>query len=124
MKRFLAIIILVTVLVVGGGVFFFSRDSGSPKVSPLSGYEYFWGNGCPHCENVEKFFESWEGKNKVQIEKREVWYSPGNAKAMAARAESCNIPKSELAVPFLVTPDAKCILGDEPIIQHFKELKF
>lgn len=123
MKRFGVIIAIVTLAILAGGIYLFSRGNKPPTVQPLTNYEYFWGNGCPHCEVVEKFFESWEGKNKVEIEKREVWYNSGNAKAMAARAESCGIAKSDLAVPFLVTPDAKCIMGDEPIINHFKELK-
>ena len=82
-----------------------------------------WGNGCPHCEVVDEFLVTWEGKDKVAVEKREVWYNKTNAQIMAVRAEDCGIAKSDLAVPFLVTPDGKCLLGDEPIINLFKELK-
>lgn len=126
MKRFPLIAGLVTLAIVVGGVILFSKGSGqTPQLTfPPSSYEYYWGNGCPHCENVDKFFSSWEGKDKVQIDKKEVWYNRENAKIMQERANSCQIPQSELAVPFLVTPEGKCFLGDEPIIQFFKELKF
>ena len=124
MKRFGLIAILATLLILVGRVFLFSRGNKPPTVQPLTNYEYYWGNGCPHCEVVDEFFKSWEGKDKVAIEKREVWYNKANAQIMAARGEACGIAKSDLAVPFLVTPEGKCLLGDEPIINLFKELKF
>ena len=123
MKRFGIIIAIVTLAILAGGIYLFSKNNAQ-EVPPLAGYEYYWGNGCPHCEVVDEFFKGWEGKDKVVIEKREVWYNKANAQIMAVRGEACGIAKSDLAVPFLVTPDGKCLLGDEPIINLFKELKF
>jgi len=122
MKRFGVVIALVTLVIFAGGIYLFSRNN-TQTVPPLTGYEYYWGNGCPHCEVVDEFLVTWEGKDKVAVEKREVWYNKTNAQIMAVRAEDCGIAKSDLAVPFLVTPEGKCLLGDEPIINLFKELK-
>lgn len=128
MKRFGAIIAIATLLIVGGGIYLFSRNSASEQTAtPLSAptsYEYYWGNGCPHCKNVEDFLNSWQGKDKIKLEKFEVWNNRENARRMKARAEACNLPQKDLAVPFLVTLEGKCIGGDEPIIQFFKDLKF
>ena len=93
------------------------------NTSPLTGYEYFWGDGCPHCAVIEEFLATWEGKDKINIEKKEVWKDTGNSRVLGARAAACNIPQDELGVPLLVTPEGQCIVGDQPIIEHLKNLK-
>jgi len=51
---------------------------------------FFWGNGCPHCEEESKFFESIKEKyeNKFNLYKYEVWYNEENAKTMEAFANA------------------------------------
>lgn len=116
---------IVTLLILGGGAFLITKDNNKPLPTPEPNtYQYFWGNGCPHCEVVAKFMETWEGKEKIKINKLEVWNNQGNARIMAESAKVCNIKQSELAVPFMVTPDNKCLMGDTPIIDLFKSLTF
>lgn len=43
-----------------------------------------------------------------------------NSDLFIKRGQACGIRPSELGVPFLVTPEAKCYLGDEPIIEFLK----
>ena len=73
---------------------------------------YFWGDGCPHCANVQAFFDTWEKKDQISLTKLEVWNNRDNASLMAERAKSCNINPSGMGVPFLVTPEGKCLTGD------------
>jgi len=122
MKRFGLIAVVATVIILAGGVYLFSRTSKPETVPPVSGYEYYWGETCPHCANVEEFLQSWEDKDKVQIDKREVYLNKANASLLAERAKSCGISPSSLGVPFLVTPEGACITGDTPIIGHFQNL--
>ena len=124
MKRFfLPGTIILTILAIIGGVFFFSKKE-EPKVLSLpSSYEYFWGDGCPHCAVVEEFLNSWEGKDKVAIDKKETWSNRENANLLNERVKYCNIRPSEVGVPFLFTPEGKCITGDTPIIDYFKSLE-
>ena len=124
MKRFGLIAVVATIIILAGGVYLFSRGAKPETVPPLSGYEYFWGNGCPHCENVDKFFQSWKDKDKLTLNKMEVWYNKANAGIMLARGTACGIARSDMAVPLLVTPEGKCILGDVDIINHLNEIKF
>ncbi|MEJ2441639.1 MAG: hypothetical protein P8Y06_01815 [Patescibacteria group bacterium] len=126
MKRFPLIIAVMTVLVILLGIFLFSRKpSGESVASPLpSNYEYFWGEGCPHCANVAEFLNSWENANRVEIEKKEVYENQENAKLLLTRAQSCNLPNNQVGVPFLFTPEGKCLVGDSPIISFFKQLEF
>jgi hypothetical protein len=124
MKRFGLIAVVATIIILAGGVYLFSRTSKPETVPSLSGYEYFWGNGCPHCENVDKFFQNWKDKDKLTLNKMEVWYNKTNAGIMLARGTACGIARSDMAVPLLVTPEGKCILGDVDIINHFNQIKF
>ena len=104
---------------------FSGKEKSQPnQTPPPSSYEYFWGDGCPHCAVVEEFFQSWGGKDKVQIDKKEVWSNRANATLMRERAQYCGIPLGSLGVPMLFTPEGKCFNGDEPIINFFKEMKF
>lgn len=123
MKKFPLIIGLVTLIIIVGGVFLFSKSQNQTSNLQLpTSYEYYWGDRCPHCAKVEEFFSSWSKKDKINIDKKEVWKNPANAKIMAERAKSCSIPANELGVPLLYTPDGKCLIGDEPIIDFFKNI--
>lgn len=123
-KFFLPATIVATILIIFGGILLTS-NSQPPKPSPLpspASYEYYWGEGCPHCANVEAFLESWDKKDKVAIDKKEVFKNQGNAAKMLSRAKACNLDTTSLAVPMLVTLDGKCLVGDTPIIDYFKGL--
>lgn len=120
-KFFLPGVVLATLVIVIAGVFFTSKDNSTSLPLPTS-YEYFWGDGCPHCATVQEFFDTWDKKDKVSIDKKEVWSNKENALLMRERASYCHLPLSSLAVPFLFTPEGKCISGDQPIINLFKSL--
>lgn len=121
-KNILVMIAFILVLL-GGGAYLATKDNSKPLPTPEPNtYQYFWGNGCPHCVNVAAFMDTWSGKDKIKINKLEVWNSVDNAKIMAERAKVCGIKQSELAVPLLITLDGKCLMGDTPIIEHFKKL--
>ena len=122
-KFFLPLLGVATLIIIFGGIFLFSKDKPAESAPLPSAYEYFWGDGCPHCANVEEFFSTWENRDKVSIDKKEVWNDKKNALLMRERAAYCKLPLNNLGVPFLFTPEGKCIGGDELIIQHFKELK-
>jgi hypothetical protein len=123
MNKITIILIAITVLILGGGAYLATKDNSKPIPTPEPGvYQYFWGNGCPHCANVAAFEETWSGKDKIKINKLEVWNSAENARVMADRAKVCGIKETELAVPLLITLDGKCLMGDTPIIDFFKSL--
>lgn len=122
MNKFGTIIGIATALLIVGGVLAFSNPK-APTPSPAPDtYEYFWGDGCPHCENVAKFMETWDKIDNIKLAKMEVWKNTNNTNIMTERAVKCGISKDELGVPFLYTPDGKCLVGDESIISLFKSL--
>lgn len=125
-NNFPLIIGIITLVLVVGGVFWFSKSSEvSTNSSPIPSdtYLYFWGEGCPHCKNVAEFLDSWDKKDKIKLDKREVWYDRNNAKLMQERSKVCNLKTSEMGVPLMITPDGKCLIGDVPIIDLFKSIE-
>ena len=122
--NFLTIFIIATILILSGGVFFFSKNQsvdGGSLPAPTS-YEYYWSKTCPHCAKVQEFMDTWEGRDKIQMEKYEINESKENQQRFLQRGKDCKIPRSQMGVPLLLTPKGVCLSGDEPIIQHFKDL--
>ncbi len=124
MKKFTVIAIIVTVVIIIGGVFLTSKgqDSNSSGSYPLpTELIYYWGDGCPHCKIVSDFLSSWDKKDTVEIDKKEVWNNVANAKELKARYEYCKVPQSQMGIPLLFTPEGKCYSGDTPIIDYLKK---
>lgn len=122
MKKTLIPVVLVLAVLLVGFLFLSSKTKNSQNISLPSNPEYFWGDGCPHCANVAAFLDSWDKKDKITIDKKEVWSNQVNASLMQQRAKYCNISPSGMGVPFLFTPEGKCLVGDTPIIEYFKNL--
>jgi len=111
-------------LLVGGILFLSPRAENKPQVESetTTAYEYYWGNGCTHCQKVAEFFDTWDKKDKIVIDKKEVFGNQVNQLLLAKRAQSCGINQNQIGVPFLYTPDGKCLTGDQPIIEFFQSL--
>jgi hypothetical protein len=99
------------------------------KVDPYKDYPvydtpdlvFFWGSGCPHCQNVEEWIRQNDATNKLKINFKEIYNSEVN------RTELFNTinkfcPKliasdGGIGVPIGFDPIGKqCIQGDTPII--------
>jgi len=128
MKNFAILIGFITVAIIVVGVAFASK-SNKPQTTPTpttlenpTEIEYFWGDGCPHCENVAEFIETWEKKDEIKINKMEVWYNTDNQNLLRLRAQSCGMDQTNIGVPMMVKLDGSCLTGDEPIIDYLKNL--
>lgn len=82
---------------------------------------FYWGNGCPHCENVEKWLDENNSDQKLKINYKEVYYNQANqAELIKTVKEFCpDISNDQgIGVPTGFDPvNKKCIQGDEPIIE-------
>lgn len=100
-----------------------NQEVASPSAQDIVGtFEYFWGNTCPHCKIVADFLENWALKDKIKIDKKEVYDNKNNASLLVEKAIVCKISQDQIAVPFLFTPTGKCIVGDQPIIEYLKKI--
>ena len=81
----------------------------------------FYGNGCPHCANVEKWLSDNKVAEKVKFDTREVWYNKDNSNLLAEKAKACNIAEDQVGVPFLFdTVNNKCYVGEIDVENFFK----
>jgi len=120
----ITIFIVVIIIIIIGAFFYFKMQNDKKLLASVQDKTiFFYGDGCPHCANVEKFFQDNNVESKIQFEKMEVFNNRGNASLMDLIAsKKCNISSNDLGVPFLWDgPDKKCILGDQDIINFFKQ---
>lgn len=116
-KKVVLLGIVFLAVLIGGIVML---RGGKDTSSPASGIVFFYGEGCPHCANVETYMQENDVESKLEVTKKEVYLNEENSAELAARAEMCKIPESDLGVP-LLWDGSDCIQGDESIIAFFKD---
>ncbi len=99
----------------------FMGMAAAKTVVPYKIY-YYYGQGCPHCANVDKFFADNDLYNKYPIEKKEVYSNAKYAQELTNWFEEENIPLTSRGVPALVFPNKQILVGDTPIIENFETL--
>lgn len=125
---------LIGIVILGGIIFWSvksenkeqnnSKSNNEPATQEAevddNGIILFYGNGCPHCENVDKFVQENKVEEKVEFKKLEVFSSKENSKIMAEKFKACGLPAENMGVPFLWDGE-KCYSGDVDIIEFFKQ---
>jgi len=96
-----------------------NQSSGSAYTIGNGDLVFFWGAGCPHCENVEKFLSDSSGlEEKIKLKKIEVFNDVAGQKIFLEKVKECNLKTA--GVPILYK-DGKCTQGDAPIIEELKK---
>jgi len=63
---------------------------------------FFWGNGCPHCEEERQYLDEWKRVYPaLEIRDFEVWYNKKNAGVMAAMLQAQGLKSSGVPVTFV-----------------------
>lgn len=124
-------VIILILAILLGTVFFLYRIKNTQKAIVLNKEQVtlsdnttylFVGDGCTHCENVEKFIGDNEVGGKITLEILEVFKEVGNQKYYLEALNKCNAPdKKNISVPVLYH-NGECINGDVDIINKLKEL--
>jgi glutaredoxin-related protein len=87
-------------------------------------YVFFYGNGCPHCAKVEKFFSDNVIEKKFDLVQKEVYFNRVNLKEFQNYADKLKISMDKLGVPFLIVNSGEAcsyINGDQNIITFFQD---
>jgi len=138
MKKIIPLLIFLGFLIaLEIGFYFSSKKNTSPQNQDLNfskiennlsanqdlkGIILFYGIGCPHCAKVEEFIRENKIKEKIALEEKEVYFNRENAKKLIEVAKKCGFNENKIGVPFLWDEEnQKCIVGDEPIINYFRE---
>jgi glutaredoxin len=122
MRKFLP---LILILIVIGAYFYVNSQKTVTQKFPDSEAQllFFWGDGCPHCENVKNYIKDNNLETKVKIAYKEVYMDQNNRKLLEATIQKCpEIDTSRgIGVPLAFdTQNSKCFYGDIPIIEWLK----
>lgn len=82
----------------------------------------FYSNYCPHCQNVEKYINENNIKEKYSFTELEVADNQDNAVILAQKAAKCGIDTDNIGVPLLFDNGA-CFLGDIDITTYLSSKK-
>jgi len=122
MKKTKLILSFFGILIILILLFFFLQKSFKPKNQTPAKIILFYGSGCPHCKRVEDFIRENKVKERISFEEKEVYFNKENSKKLIEIAKGCGLKENEIGVPFLWDEESKkCIVGDDPIINFFKE---
>jgi glutaredoxin len=95
---------------------------GNQTKSTSSQIIFFYGNGCPHCANVEKYFSDNNITGKITFDQKEVFNNADNAAVLGDKAHSCGLNTDSIGVPFLWDgATGKCYVGDQDVINFFQQ---
>jgi glutaredoxin len=86
----------------------------SPKIT------LFYGDTCPHCEDVEEYINSHDIEGKVSFRRLEVFNNRANSQLLAAKAASCGLDTASVGVPFVFEND-NCYMGVEEVTSFFQQ---
>jgi glutaredoxin len=104
MKKVIILLLLII------PVFVLAQDAPKKKAY------YFYGDQCPHCKNVDAYFQENGIYDKYEISKLE-FSNPFNGRLLLKFGEAYNDPNKG-GVPAIAFGD-KFIVGDQPIISSF-----
>ncbi|MCX6783840.1 MAG: hypothetical protein NT141_02120 [candidate division WWE3 bacterium] len=124
MKKTTILLVIALGLVIAGWFLLRSKGSSTPSKNSeasSSAMILFYGDGCPHCKNVDDFVATVPNlQNKLGYSHKEVFLNKDNAATMLDKAKTCKLDTTQgMGVPFLWTGSA-CVEGDTDIINFFK----
>jgi glutaredoxin len=122
MRKRVLIFLSILLIIIFSALFFLNKNNYQTEKELKEKLILFWGIGCPHCAKVEEFIKENGIKEKISFEEREVYFDRKNQNILKEAARLCNLKANEIGVPFLWDRGkGECIIGDEPIINFFKE---
>jgi len=116
---------IITIIVLAAAIIFVwysaaSQTAINPTPFP-EGIVLFYGQGCPHCEEVENFISQNNIDQKIEITRMEVWYNKNNAATLAKTAQKCGITTDTVGVPFLYDGQGHCYIGEVDVPNFLKQ---
>jgi len=110
----------VVVLIIIGLLSVIVLGSGNRKDRPQNMLIFFYGNTCPHCEDVEEWMVENKIEEKVKIVKKEVYDNRQNSLELVRAAKYCGLDTNNIGVPFLYA-EGRCLIGAPEIINYLIE---
>jgi hypothetical protein len=118
------VIFIIIGVILLGAIFWVWQSGVFTPVKPASlpeGIVLFYGDGCPHCKDVEDFILQNKIDEKIKITRMEVWHNKSNAALLGQIAKQCGIIGNSVGVPFLYDGNNKCYLGEVDVPNFLKD---
>ena len=96
-------------------------ENSETVTAPVTADIFYWGEGCPHCQDVKDWMAEQKVSEKMEVISKEVYNNQANSQELTARAKSCGLDTQRIGVPFLYTIDGDCIIGTPKIIEYLSE---
>jgi glutaredoxin len=78
------------------------RAAPAPETIGTFVVHFFWGRGCPHCEEEKRFLDELKAKYPgMQVKDYEVWYDKANAETLSLMAKERNLKGVGVPVTFV-----------------------
>lgn len=81
---------------------------------------YYYGNTCPHCQELSKWLDENKIAEKVKFVKKEVYQNQANSQELQQAAKECELDTSSIGVPF-VYAKGKCYIGSDQAKEFFQK---
>ena len=117
------IMAIVGIIILATGLWFWDsvREAKNATATPIvTDINFFYGQECSHCQEVEKFLVDNKIAEKVKFDSVEVWHNNANAEILSQRAQGCGVAPDEVGVPFLFA-FGKCYIGTTEVENFFKQ---
>jgi glutaredoxin len=122
MFKKIIVYILIILVVLGVGFFAYSKFKNNPQITEnppeTKSVILFYGDTCPHCQDLEKWIVENKIEEKVEFSSLEVYNNESNRDLLIEKATTCGITDN-IGVPFLWTGE-NCLIGNEQIQQFFE----
>lgn len=129
---------IVAIIFFAGLFWLLSRPPQSVNINPIkvesdNDYQeydnpdlvFYWGDGCPHCETVQKWLEDNNQQNILKINSKEVYKNKNNSKELFNTINQyCPEFQGEsgIGVPTAFDPvGQKCFQGSDEIIKFLSD---
>jgi hypothetical protein len=115
--------VVLVIIALGYGLWSWSsyeKAKSDDAIPASSDIVFFFGKGCLHCKDVEKFIADNKIDEKVAFESLEVWHNAENNNTLMQKAEECGIAEKEIGIPFL-SAKGECFVGTVNIENFFKQ---
>lgn len=120
-KAVIFIIFCIAVAVLTLVLIFANKKSDDIGTTERTDRVFYYGSTCPHCKIVEEFAKDNNVKSKYNYSEKEVYGSKTNAQELIKRGRECGLDEKDIGAVPLLWDSGVCYLGDQPIINYFKE---
>lgn len=96
---------------------------GMVGVNMAQEYILFYGNGCPHCAEVEQYITDNAVDKKLDIDMKEIYFNRNNLADLQIYLDKLGLDTHQIGVPFLVInneDECSYINGSQSIIDFFQ----